>query len=99
MAKPSAGGTLMRYMLLPFTPRYIVFTIAVAGTSTLAALALRYPQALIDLAFPLVFFGFFTLIGIRDVAQTKHDFAQLSHRCGYRLHSRAYPSRASSVLF
>jgi len=45
---PRSKGTLMRYLLLPFTPRFIVFTIAVAGTSTLAALALRYPQALID---------------------------------------------------
>src|SRR5262245_14013043 len=69
---PRSKGTLMRYLLLPFTPRYIVFTIAVAGTSTSAALALRYPQALIDFAFPLAFFGFFTLIGIRDVVQTKH---------------------------
>jgi hypothetical protein len=41
----------MRHPLLTFTPRDIVFTIAVAGALTFAALALLYPQALIHLAF------------------------------------------------
>ena len=31
----------MRYLLLPFTPRYILLTIAILGTFALAAIGLR----------------------------------------------------------
>ena len=43
----------MRYLLLPFTPRYILFTIALLGTFTLAAIGLRDPDTLPALALPL----------------------------------------------
>ena len=33
-------GELMRYLLLPFTPRYILLTISLLGTLALAAVAL-----------------------------------------------------------
>ena len=65
-------GTLMRYLLLPFTPRYILFTIAILGTFTLAAIGLRHPGALPALALPLATFGALILLGICDLIQTRH---------------------------
>lgn len=65
-------GTLMRYLLLPFTPRYILFTIAILGTFTLAAIGLRNPGALPALALPLAAFGALVLLGICDLIQTRH---------------------------
>ena len=65
-------GTLMRYLLLPFTPRYILFTIAILGTFTLAAIGLRHPGALPALALPLAAFGALVLLGICDLIQTRH---------------------------
>jgi hypothetical protein len=62
----------MRHLLLPLTPRYILLTIAVTCTLVLAALAWRYPQAALHLALPLGIFGFFALLGLRDLVQTKH---------------------------
>ena len=37
-------GTLMRYLLLPFTPRYILLTIALLGTLALAAIGGVIPK-------------------------------------------------------
>lgn len=62
----------MRYLLLPFTPRYILLSIALAGTATFAVLAWRYPQAAVHLSFPLAFFSFFAILGLHDLVQAKH---------------------------
>ena len=62
----------MRYLLLPFSPRYIVLTLAALGTAMLAALVWRDPQDAVHLAVPLGLFSFLTLVGIRDLVQTKH---------------------------
>jgi glutamate synthase domain-containing protein 2 len=62
----------MRHLLLPFTPRYILLTIAAAGTLAFGVLAWRYPQSALHLAVPLGIFGFFFLLGLRDLIQTKH---------------------------
>jgi hypothetical protein len=59
-------------LLLPFTPRYILLTIAVTGSLVLAALVWRCPQAALHLALPLALFGFLALLGLRDLVQTKH---------------------------
>ena len=61
----------MRYLLLPFTPRYILLTIAVLATVALGAISLRYPDALPALALPLAVFGAFVVLGIRDLMQTR----------------------------
>ena len=61
----------MRHLLLPFTPRYIVLTLAIAGTA-FAALSGATHKLSVHLAFPLVLFGFFSLVGMRDLIQTKH---------------------------
>ena len=62
----------MRTLLLPFTRRYIVLTIAFVGTATLAALIYRDPDLSRYLAVPLGVFGFLTLVGLRDLVQKKH---------------------------
>jgi glutamate synthase domain-containing protein 2 len=62
----------MRYLLLPFTPRYILFTIAILATFALAAIGLRHPNALPALALPLAVFGALVLLGICDLMQTRH---------------------------
>ena len=61
----------MRHLLLPFTPRYILLTLAVTLTLALAGLALRYPDAAWHLSLPLVIFGAFVLLGLRDLMQTR----------------------------
>jgi hypothetical protein len=62
----------MRYLLLPFTPRYILFTIAILATFALGAIGLRHPNALPALALPLAVFGALVLLGICDLMQTRH---------------------------
>jgi glutamate synthase domain-containing protein 2 len=63
----------MRWLILPFSPRFILLTIALAGTAACAAVAWQAPPATLPLiAMPLAFFGFFALVGLRDLTQTKH---------------------------
>lgn len=62
----------MRNLLLPFTARYIVLTLAVLGFAACVALAFRYPHAILHLSLPLALFGFFTGLGVHDLIQTKH---------------------------
>jgi glutamate synthase domain-containing protein 2 len=62
----------MRYLLLPFTPRYILFTIAILATIALAAVARLYPFTLPEIFLPIAFFGAFVLLGICDLIQTRH---------------------------
>ncbi len=62
----------MRTLLLPFTLRYIVLTIALSGTAALAALVYRDPGLSRYLAVPLAIFGFLALVGLRDLIQKKH---------------------------
>lgn len=62
----------MRYLLLPFTPRYILLTIAILGTAALAAIAARHPDLALHLTLPIAFFGVFVLLGICDLVQTRH---------------------------
>jgi glutamate synthase domain-containing protein 2 len=57
---------------LPFTPRYILLTTAVAGASALAGLAWHYPQHLHILFVPLTVFSVLTALGLRDLTQRKH---------------------------
>jgi hypothetical protein len=62
----------MRPLLLPFSPRYILLTIALAGAAAFAAAAWRAPSNLPYLLMPLAFFGAFVVLGIRDLTQRKH---------------------------
>src|SRR5262249_24858975 len=62
----------MSKLLLPFTPRYILLTIALSGTAALGALGSENPGLIRYIALPLALFGFFSLVGLRDIFQTKH---------------------------
>jgi len=65
-------GELMRYLLLPFTPRYILLTIALLGTLALAGVAALDPETLPVLSLPLAILGGLLLLGICDLIQTRH---------------------------
>src|SRR5262245_58755536 len=62
----------MRLLLLPFSPRYILLTVAFAGTAAFAAIVWREPSSLPYVFLPLAFFGCFAVLGVRDLAQRKH---------------------------
>ena len=62
----------MRFLLLPFTPRYVLFTIALCGTAAIGVLIWQDPEGLPYLAIPLAFFGFFAALGLRDISQRQH---------------------------
>ncbi len=62
----------MRSLMLPFALRYLLVTIAVLGTATLAAAAWVFPGWDLFIIPPLVVTGFFAALGIRDLLQTRH---------------------------
>jgi len=62
----------MHAALLPFTPRYILLTLAVAGTVLFAALAVAQPAHWwLHAALALVCAGL-SAVGVRDLTQTRH---------------------------
>ena len=67
------GEFAMRPLLLPLSPRYILLTIALAGTTAFAAAAWRAPSSLPYFLLPLALFGAFAILGIRDLTQRKHE--------------------------
>jgi glutamate synthase domain-containing protein 2 len=62
----------MRILLLPLTHRYIVYTLSLAVTAALTALAWREPHVLPYLSIPLVGFAGLSLLGTHDLVQQKH---------------------------
>ena len=65
-------GRLIRWILLPVQPRFLVLSIAAGATALLSLEAYRAPELASYLLFPFVFFGGLTLIGLRDILQSKH---------------------------
>ncbi len=62
----------MSYLLMPFQPRYTLLWIALAGTA-LTALGLWEANNWHAYFAPaLAFFGFFAVLGLRDLFQTRH---------------------------
>lgn len=61
----------MRLILLPFTPRYVLLSLAVVGTAVLAALAWQHPDSLAA-ALGLIAFASVATLGVRDLLQTRH---------------------------
>jgi glutamate synthase domain-containing protein 2 len=62
----------MWLLLLPLKLRYMLLSIALAGLITCAGLALQAPDHVPLLIVPLVFFAFFSLLGLRDFFQSRH---------------------------
>jgi hypothetical protein len=65
-------GVSMQVLLLPFTPRYILLTIALTGTLAFGVAAVSFPAEEPYLIPPLVIFACFLALGIRDLQQTRH---------------------------
>src|SRR5262249_723486 len=58
-AKPQPDEVAsMRFLLLPFSPRYILLTLSIAGTAGLAARIASIPGEVVYLAAPLALFAF-----------------------------------------
>jgi glutamate synthase domain-containing protein 2 len=62
----------MSKLFLPFTPRFILLTIALSGAAALGALTYEHPGLTRYLALPLAILGVLSLVGLRDLFQTKH---------------------------
>lgn len=63
----------MRLLFLPFTPRYITFTLAVLGTIALAALVYRDPDLGRYVHALLAVFALLVVLGVHDLLQKKHS--------------------------
>ncbi len=63
----------MQFLMIPFTARYTLLLIALAGTALLGWLLWDNPDRLLLLGAPLAFFAGFALLGLRDLLQTKHS--------------------------
>jgi glutamate synthase domain-containing protein 2 len=62
----------MWLLLLPLKLRYMLLSVALAGLAASAVLAWQFPDSIRLLAVPLAFFGFFSLLGVRDFFQPRH---------------------------
>jgi glutamate synthase domain-containing protein 2 len=62
----------MRLLLLPFKPRYALFSIALIGTVALLCLAWRMPDQMPMLAIPLALSGGLAVLGLHDFFQSRH---------------------------
>jgi len=62
----------MRLLSLPFTPRYILLTLALVGTIVLTALAWRAPESNVLLNVLLALFFGLSVLGLRDLVQQRH---------------------------
>jgi hypothetical protein len=59
-------------LLIPLKLCYLLLSVALAGLAASAVLAWWFSDHLALLAIPLVFFGFFSLLGLRDFFQPRH---------------------------
>jgi glutamate synthase domain-containing protein 2 len=62
----------METLMLPFTPRFIVFTLCVVVTALLLVIGIVDPKVFNIVLLPTVVFAALTLLGVRDLMQTRH---------------------------
>jgi glutamate synthase domain-containing protein 2 len=62
----------MRLARLAFEPRFIVFTLSLLLTATFLLIVLAIPSSSYIAGGPLVLFGALTILGTRDLIQTRH---------------------------
>src|SRR5215470_10844602 len=62
----------MRMLRLAFTPRFVVYTLSILLTSALLLTVLVHPPAFGLAAIPLAVFAGLTVLGTRDLIQTRH---------------------------
>jgi hypothetical protein len=62
----------MQTLMIPFTPRYFIFTTCAILTVLFFVIGFESIKALEITIIPLVIFGALTLLGIRDLTQKRH---------------------------
>jgi len=62
----------MHALLLPFTPRFIALTLCVVATAFLGTVLYLHPSTLYGVSVPLALFGGLSVLGVRDLFQTRH---------------------------
>jgi glutamate synthase domain-containing protein 2 len=62
----------MHVLALPFTARFIVLTLCIAAAAACVGLAMAQSGWLGPLSVPILLFGGLSLLGIRDLFQTRH---------------------------
>jgi glutamate synthase domain-containing protein 2 len=62
----------MSVLLLPFTPRFVIYTLSIVLTALLAALTWSDPHLLPYLSIPLAIFAGLMVLGTMDLIQTRH---------------------------
>src|SRR5258708_29400504 len=62
----------MGMIRLAFTLRFIVYTLSILLSAALLLTVLAYPRAIDVAAVPLAVFAGFTILGTRDLIQTRH---------------------------
>src|SRR5262245_17195533 len=70
--RSSSGETAMWLLLLPLKLRYMLLCVAFVGFALSAGLVWQYPDHIGLLTAPLALFGFFSLLGVRDLLQPRH---------------------------
>src|SRR6516225_7715927 len=63
----------MRMLSLAFTPRFICYTLSILFAATLLLIILAVPQATYVAAAPLALFAGLSVLGTRDLMQTRHS--------------------------
>jgi hypothetical protein len=67
------GARTMMLVYLAFTPRFVCYTLSILFTVTLVLIILAVPSAVYVLAVPLAVFAGLTILGTRDLVQTRHS--------------------------
>ena len=62
----------MRALVIPFTARFITLTLCIAATAACVGVAMAQSGWLVPLAVPISLFGALSLLGLRDLVQTRH---------------------------
>jgi glutamate synthase domain-containing protein 2 len=62
----------MRMLSLAFTPRFVCYTLSILFAATLLLIILAVPQATYVAAVPLALFAGLSVLGTRDLLQTRH---------------------------
>src|SRR6516164_10386003 len=63
----------MRMLSLAFTPRFICYTLSILFAATLLLIILAVPQATYVAAAPLALFAGLSVLGTRDLLQSRHS--------------------------
>ena len=79
VGRPVVDGGCMWLLLIPLKLRYLLLSVALAGLAASAVLAWWFSDHLALLAILLIFFGFFSLLGLRDFFQPLRNYPITAH--------------------